>query len=188
MTGVEIRDLIASLIDSLAWPVVVLITLSVLCPHLGTLVSLLSSIRYKDLELVFRRAVQDTTEKAASFGAVDADELAYRESLPEVLDRDPRIAVLKSWALVETAIEDLARAHQDDLGLRRRVPTYKRVDALRSASLIDPSLAGLLHDMRATRNLIAHGRDIHIDDDTVRAFARAVAHVATVVQQQLKTR
>ena len=185
MPAAEIRDFVVSLTEALAWPAVVLAALLMLRPHLGTLSSLLSSIKYKDLELVFRRAVQHTTEKAASLGAVDDDEHGFQELLPEVLDYDPRIAVLKSWALVETAIEDLARAHQDDLGLRSRVPTYKRVEALRRANYIDPSLAGLLHDMRATRNLIAHGRDIHLDDDTVRAFARAAARVAAVVQQQL---
>ena len=78
---------------------------------------LIETIRYKGLELNFRRTVQDTAERAEALVAVD--ESTVESSLPGTLDPDPRITILKSWASVETAIEDLASAHRDDLNQSR---------------------------------------------------------------------
>ena len=145
--------------------------------------SVLETIRYKDLELNFRRTVQDAAERAESLVAVD--EATLEDSLPGTLDPDPRITILKSWASVETAIEDLAGAHRQELGQVDRMSTRRRVEMLRQAGLIDHALAAVLHDMGAVRNLIAHGGDIPLDDDTVREFSRAAARVTSVVEQQL---
>ena len=183
MTGAEVRDLIVSLTDSLAWPAFAVIALFVLRPFLWKLGSLIETIRYKGLELNFRRTVQDTAERAEALVAVD--ESTVESSLPGTLDPDPRITILKSWASVETAIEDLASAHKDDLGRVDRVSTRRRVEMLRQANKIDNSLAAVLHDMGAVRNLIAHGGDIPLHDDTVREFSRAAARVASIVEQQL---
>ena len=57
---------------------------------------------------------------------------------------------------------------------------------LRQANKIDNSLAAVLHDMGAVRNLIAHGGDIPLHDDTVREFSRAAARVASIVEQQAR--
>ena len=45
MTGAEVRDLIVSLTDSLAWPTFALIALLILKPFLWKLGSLLETIR-----------------------------------------------------------------------------------------------------------------------------------------------
>ena len=101
MTGEEIRDLIVSLTDSLAWPTFALVALLILKPLLWKLGSLLETIRYKGLELNFRRTVQDAAERAESL--VADDEAVVEDSLPGTRDPDPRITILKSWAAVETA-------------------------------------------------------------------------------------
>ena len=186
MTGAEIRDLIVSLADSLAWPVFVLIAVLVLKPVLWKLSSLLETVRYKGLELSFRRTVQDAAERVESL-VVD-DETVVQDSLPGTFDPDPRISILKSWASVETAIEDLARAHRQELGKANRMSTRRRVEMLSQSRVIDHALAAVLHDMGSVRNLIAHGRDIPLDDYTVREFSRAAARVASLVERQLRQR
>ena len=183
MTGSEVRDLIVSLTDSLAWPTFAVIALLILRPLLWKLGSLIETIRYKGLELNFRQAVQGAAERADSLVAVD--EATVEHSLPETLDPDPRITILKSWAWVETAIEDLAKKHRGDLGQVDHVSTRRRVEMLRKANKIDDALATVLHDMGGVRNIIAHGRDIPLNDDTVREFSRAAARVASIVEQQL---
>ena len=183
MTGAEVRDLIVSLTNSLAWPAFAVIALLMLRPILWKLSSLIETIRYKGLELSFRRTVQDAAEKAEALEALD--ESTVEGSLPGTLDPDPRITILKSWASVETAIEDLARAHSRELGRVDRVSTRRRVEMLRQSNKIDNSLAAVLHDMGAVRNLIAHGGDIPLHDETVLEFSRAAARVASIVEQQL---
>lgn len=117
---------------------------------------------------------------------VAEDEPYVEEGVPGTIDPDPRITILKSWASVETAIEDLAMAHKDELGRVERVSTRRRVEMLRQIDKIDNPLAGVLNDMGAVRNLIAHGRDIPLHDETVREFSRAAARVVLIVEQQLR--
>ena len=162
MTGAEVRDLVVSLIDSLAWPTFALIALLVLRPLLWKLGSLLETIRYKGLELNFRQTVQNAADRAESLKV--EDEAEVEDSLPGTLDPDPRITILKSWAAVEAAIEDLARAHRQELGQVDRLSTRRRVEMLRQSDVIDPALAAVLQDMGGVRNLIAHGGDIRLDD------------------------
>ena len=131
----------------------------------------------------FRRIVQEAAERAASL--VADDEATVDDSLSGTLDPDPRITILKSWAAVETALEDLARAHRQELGQVDPMSTHRRVEMLRRARVIDHELVAVLYDMGAVRNLIAHGGDIPLDGDTVREFSRAAARVASVVEQQL---
>ena len=184
MTCTEFGDFIVSLADVLAWPLFATTAFFLLRPQLVKLFSLVETIKYKDLELSFRRTLQDAAERVESLERVN--DSTVQEFLPGTLDPDPRIAILKSWAAVETAIENLARTYQHKLGKVERVSTYRRVEMLRKADLIDSSLAGVLHDMRAARNLIAHGGDIPLNTDTVQIFLRAAAHLATVVEQQFE--
>ena len=149
---------IVLLTDSLAWPAFALIALLILKPFLWKLGSLLETIRYRGLELNFRRTVQDAAERVESL--VADDEATVEDSLPGTLDPDPRITILKSWAAVETAIEDGARAHRQELGQADRMSTRRRVEILRQARVIDHELAAVLNDMGTVRNLIAHGGDI----------------------------
>ena len=183
MTCAEIRDLIVSLTDSLAWPAFAVFALLILRPLLWRLSSLIETIRYKDLELNFGQTVQDVAERAESLPGVE--EPVVDDALSGILDPDPRITILKSWASVETAIENLARAHRQELGRVNRMSTRRRIDMLRSANLIDPDLTGVLHEMGSVRNLIAHGRDIPLAEDAVHNFARSAARVASIVEQQL---
>ena len=98
MTGAEVRDLIVSLTDSLAWPASAVIALWILRPFLWKLGTLIETIRYKDLELSFRRTVLGAAERAESLVAVE--DPIVEDSLPETLDTDPRITLIKSWASV----------------------------------------------------------------------------------------
>ena len=64
--------------------------------------------------------------------------------------------------------------------------TRRRVEMLRQARVIDHELAAVLNDMGSVRNLIAHGEDIPLHDDSVQEFSRAAARVESVVEQQLR--
>jgi hypothetical protein len=114
MSGAEVRDLIASLVDSLAWPLFALVIVWILRPNLEKLVSLIRTIRYKGLELDLNESLQEAASGAAE-ALPDVDNSTLDASLRESADADPRITVLKSWASVEEAIQGLAMANRDSL-------------------------------------------------------------------------
>ena len=176
MAGEDLRDFIAYLADALAWPVVVLVVVLILRPYLGTLTSLIATIKYRGVEVNFDRAIQDVAERAESIQSTDDEEPAVKAPPEAVRDPDPRIAVLKSWAWVEGAIEELLDVHLPGVN-RRRLPAHKRVEMLQEAGVINFSLAGALREMRVARNFIAHGEDIPMDDRTLQLFTKAAAHL-----------
>ncbi len=181
--------MIVSLVDSLAWPLFALVMVWILRPNFEKLVSLIRTIRYKGLEVDLNQSLQEAASGAAEI-LPEVENAALAASLRETSDTDPRIAILKSWASVEAAIEGFVTANRDSLHLTGRVDrmsTRRRVQALSQAGLIDDSLASVLYDLGGVRNLIAHGQDIPLDalnPDTVRNFARAAAQVVSIVEQQ----
>lgn len=184
MTVARIFDVVADVVGSLAWPTVVLIALLMLRPHLDKL-NWLETIRYKGFQMDFKRVVEEATEKGEALEAKDGDEPDLDPQWLKLLETDPQMAFLRSWIDVETAIDDLANAHLDLPQPLRRIPTRRKVRRLAEAGVIDPSLGGLLDEMQYARNLIVHGRDIHLRDKTIRDFAKAASRVAAIVEQQL---
>ena len=183
MTGAEVRDLIVSLTDSLAWPASAVIALWILRPFLWKLGTLIETIRYKDLELSFRRTVLDAAERAESLVAVE--DPIVEDSLPETLDTDPRITLIKSWASVETAIETLAKVHRIEQGQIDPMTTHGRVEMLRQAKVINDEEASIMREMQAGRNLIVHGRDIPLNEEIMRTFSRTAVRLASLVERRL---
>lgn len=189
MSGAETRDLIVSLVDSLAWPLFALVIIWMLRPHLEKLISLTRTIRYKGFELDLNQSVEEAAS-GASEALPEIDISTLDASLQETADEDPRITILKSWASVEEAIEGLVMANRETLaGIGRidRMSTRRRVQALSQTNLIDNSLASVLYDLGGVRNLIAHGHGIPLDTlnaDTVWNFSKAAAQVVSIIEQQ----
>ena len=102
---------------------------------------------------------------------------------PETTSLDPGIAVIRAWSSVESAIENLTKAHQHELGKTIPRPTRLRIDRLLEVGIIDEQLAGILRDMNGTRNMIAHGKDIPLHYETVRLYEETAAYVESIVEQ-----
>ena len=189
MDGAEVRELIASLVDSLAWPLFALVIVWILRPNLEKLVGLIRTIRYKGLEVDLNQSLQEAASGAAEV-LPEVDNSTLAASLRETADTDPRITILKSWASVEASIEGLVMANRDSLpviGRVDRMSTRRRVQVLSQANLIDDSLASVLYDLGGVRNLIAHGQDISLDalhPDTIQIFSKAAAQVVSILEQQ----
>ncbi len=181
MTAAKWVELIFFLVDSMVWPMVTLVIFLKIQPNLKELVPLIKTIKFRGFELILADRVRDTVENVEQ---LDSDGVHFvEEPSVEVIDPDPRFAIIKSWALVEAAVESLAEVHLHGLARARRIPTNQRIDMLREANIIDGALAGILHDMRAIRNLVAHGEDIQIHHSTVLEFLKAATRIASIVEQ-----
>ena len=107
---------------------------------------------------------------------------------PETTSLDPGIAVIKAWASVETAIENLTIAYRHEL--EKIVPgsTRHRIERLFEARISNDQLASVLRDMNGTRNMSAHGEDIPLHYETVRLFEETAAYVESIVEQLEESR
>lgn len=178
----DIVEYVLAFINIFAWPAVSLIIFFAMKPHLVILAAHIKEIRFG----AFSVTIADQMLKA-----VNEVRLRYSEELPpmeeiptEIIDSDPRIAIIKSWAFVAAAIEDLVEAGAGGKAYSNRMSTHQRIEFLREANVIDGPLAGILHDMRAIRNTVAHAaEDVLIHEDIVQEFLKATSRIALIVEE-----
>lgn len=97
------------------------------------------------------------------------------------IDTDPRIAVIKICASINSAINNLIESIQHRFGVRPQKSVRWRIEKLCEASIIDRELAGILNDIYGSRNAIAHGEDISIHPETLLRFTNAAKRMESIV-------
>lgn len=185
LSNPDILALITSLADSLAWPIATIGATFILRPILKELSTLVKTIKYKDLEISLEESVEKVAKEAESIK--NGWDAVTPQPTPESIDPDPRIAVIKAWASVETLIEKLVQVNKNRLGQGTQRSTRQRIGSLLKAGVIDHPLASILREMNSTRNMIAHGEDIFLNENTVWTFVEAVTVLETFLEQHLST-
>lgn len=181
MTAADVLDLIKSLASSLAWPLFIFWAVWLIREPLKKLISRIDTIKYKDLEMTVNSDMENIGERAEALEPETSD---FQAEILGTFDEDPQITVIKSWASVEDSIERLLNKMRPQLGWSGRMYTTKGIHILRHANIIEPELASLLLDMRAVRNLVAHGRETNLLDHNVRRYVEAATRVASIVDER----
>jgi hypothetical protein len=107
----SVYNFITQLVASLAWPVTVLICVVLLKPLFATLVPLIRTLKYSDVEIQFGREVAELKIAAASLQPVniEATQQPIWEDLVRLASVRPRTAILKAWQQVEATLVRVAK-------------------------------------------------------------------------------
>ncbi|WP_152442257.1 hypothetical protein [Rhodococcus ruber] len=204
MTGFE---LVAQLIDTLIWPLVVVGVLIVGREHVRSFsralqarVRDLTSARIGGQEFNFGERAADAVEEVRDLSpqleparTEDADRVDPRDSvrpyagvgseaIDGLLQIDPRAAVFIGWIDVELKLRDLFASTSSD-PRRRNVPVIRMAHQLARDGVLDEPVASLVQDLVSMRNGVVHGADV--TSDAARDFvdaADAVAHWIELAQ------
>lgn len=174
---------VARFVEAVAWPVAVLVMMSVLRKPLGSLIPFLQRLKYKDLELEFGRQIEEVRQEVQAELPVAAPDRAIQasaaaESLSERLaELSPRSAVLEAWRQIEDALLRAAQRRQAQVRWRQGEPPLWVIKGLERAQILDPSKVGILRDLRALRNSAAHGPDFALSKDSAIEYARVAAQL-----------
>lgn len=165
---------VAAVVDSIAWPLVALITLLTLRKPAARLLSLIRELQYKDVAVRFQR----DAERARQDAPLTEREDAAGGSLSA--DMDPRSAVLDAWLHIEkTAVEkykELERpSGQDTIDSGNAVAYFEFTRAL------TPTTRRVLTDLRSLRNQAVHSSGDRITRDAAEAYIEA----ATSIRKQI---
>jgi hypothetical protein len=175
-------QLVASLVGSLAWPIVVLVIFFVLRKQLIALVDRLKSAKIAGLEVELEQAAKGQQileqevkiakeEVAPKQAQPEPEKVANRTSagiieqkrLEQLIAIDPSLAVLDVWALVEAAVSELAAK----VGFSdKSISKFYRFETISSFSN-RPEMAlivGQFRKLRTIRNKAAHIRDVTEDE------------------------
>ncbi|MBI1732668.1 MAG: hypothetical protein HYR49_07885 [Gammaproteobacteria bacterium] len=182
---------IATLVDSLAWPAVVIAILFIVRERLPEMVTALRRLKYKDLELEFETstaAIEKKSEealpsvtKAVTFaGSTEDDE---RNRLTQIAEISPRSAILEAWLLVERAAVDVIRKRGIS-NLKSMPGPMQLRDYLRKGELLNETLLGLFEELRFLRNEAVHVSDAQFTPKAVVNYIRVALKMAGYLEQR----
>ena len=149
---------VASVVQSLAWPVTALIILWIVCKNGSGLARLVKSIRVNDFELTLK---EDLDEARKIAGQVQAESGAIlNETPPEPIENivlriaelDTSVAILKAWQRLEAKVIQLIQHNS----LIRFTNPDRFVGQLEKAKRITGSEAALYRRLRQIRNAAVH--------------------------------
>ena len=152
------KQLIASIIGDLAWPIVALVIAFSLRHHIAGLLPNLKWLKYKDFEAAFGEQLAEAEKevpKHERLTLVGADDEAHRYH--RLAEMSPNAAVMEAWLPVESALRDVARHHGYEVTRGRSALNF--IKNLGSKKILSPRLVSLLRDLRGLRNAAAHAVD-----------------------------
>ncbi|TBR07498.1 MAG: hypothetical protein EPO47_11175 [Rugosibacter sp.] len=153
---------ISKLIESLAWPLSLVIVAWLMRAELRELLRLVKKLKAGPVEAEFDREVRslrveiETREPTAPTTPATR---AQTDPLLELAARHPRAAILEAWRAVEVALLRLANSR--DLlppGLDK-TPSRHVIGVITKDHLLAPEEIALYYDLRNLRNQAAHATD-----------------------------
>ena len=173
--------LIASAIDSLAWPTLVGFVIFLLRNAIIQLIQRLSRVKYKDLEANFKQRLDDLHPHrgtAIDTNALDPD-ADNTVTLIELADISPRAAILEAWAKIEASI----RLFLKSVGIKPR-KYYQGLNKLpKEHSRKIEQIIHPLEELRILRNQAAQSADFDLSPEIARNYIDTAAWVERTIDQ-----
>lgn len=187
-------DNILSLVETLAWPVTVLILVLLFRQEVGGLAKRLSTLKYKNVEAKFDKELREA-EKAAlqvtphldSEHLETVDEESERVSLgrlERIAQVSPRAAISEAWMEVEQAAQQLA-ANAEPPGVVKYSP-YALGEFLSNKGIVDDAAASFYNQLRSVRNKAMHTRDFVIESEEAERYFELAMGLVAYLRWRLK--
>jgi hypothetical protein len=172
---VDWRQFAASVVQSLAWPVVVLVVVLVLRRPVTKLVPLLLRLKYRDLELEFAQELETlkaTAQIMAPEPSTDepVSELPEEQRLEALLAASPRSAVGEAWRILESAARTMLEETGDEAAKNIFRPLELSRALVRHGVLHDDYSVVMFDRLRILRNEAAHRDDFAVSEESAREY------------------
>lgn len=176
----NILEFMTKLVDSLAWPLALLIALYLVRGNLAGLFPRLREFEYKGFKLKLDEAKQDFSEKEK----IVADETP--SVLEQLAELSPESAIVKSWMEIEGVTSELIiKELEKTPGAMASMSPLKRGDYLYKQGLIDKSQFKSYHKLRDLRNQAVYLTDKEIQSsDALEYISLASALIEQIKQNE----
>tara|TARA_R110002073_G_scaffold264557_1_gene427609 strand:+ start:1330 stop:1890 length:561 start_codon:yes stop_codon:yes gene_type:complete len=176
----------ASIIESIVWPITVVVGILLLRRNIETIVPYIQRIKVKDFELDLKEAKQElplevTFEPAPDLLSKTKDQFSDLYQLAEL---SPRAAILESWLQVESALSKLALAKLDDQGAMLAIPPLRLNEYLKRKSVISNEQYRFVNRLRELRNKSVHLLDMNISLDEASDYIDLARSVTTQFERK----
>lgn len=174
----------ASIVETMVWPIIVLIIIFILKNPLSHLILGLSKFKYNDLEMNFGKELSKL-EKTIGGGKehIDNNSMVVNRSDEEneilsIAEIHPSAAIIVTWAMVEKEIISTINR----LSISPDYPPYnsalKNINLLKENRYIDTATYELITEFRVLRNKSAH---LHNDGEKIK-YLEAVKYYELAIK------
>lgn len=158
-------ELLAALVGSLAWPVVVLVVAALFRRQFAALLTRpFTSLKAGPVEVVWDREIAEVEAEFGEPGLPESprfDGARPSEQLAEVARIAPAAAVVQAFARVEAQLRQLLLQADLDPGRGSAMQLARRAQ---EAGLVQPETVRAIEGIAVLRNLAAHGREAELDE------------------------
>ena len=161
---------IAVVVDSVVWPITVIAAFLLLKSQLPVLFPFVERLKYRGLEVEFRKDVQQLSEQSrAALPALASGEQPdeSRNRLYAIAEISLRAAILEAWLEVEAAAANTLQIKEPSLAPKVRMAAPLRLgEMLTRSEILNADQLRVFHSLRELRN-----KSVHITDDTLQQEA-----------------
>jgi hypothetical protein len=145
---------ISSLVQSLAWPIAIILVFYLLRAELSALIPRVEKLKYKEFEIELKMAqVEISTDKENK--DIPHTEIKIENSLESLAGLSPRAAILESWLALETLAHKRA-ALEVAPGEFWRIKPHALGEELNRKGVLNTSEANAFNHLRELRNKAVH--------------------------------
>lgn len=167
-------DNFIEILDILAWPLTVLVVLSIVREPLISLLGSIQRIKYRGTEIeFFSKSLDQTMSIVSEDTAVELSTDPTDTRLQDALKLSPAQSVLEAWNALElTAREKVESLLPPEESFKD--PLARPIDYLEFKGALTPTTAGAIRDLRSLRNQVVHfGEDLVLRKDAIRYLSLA---------------
>jgi len=168
-------DFVASLVESLAWPLIVGFCVYILRTPAGKILERISKLKYGDLEAEF----QERLNKIEPIANGDTKRIIQEKNITPITleylsELSPRAAVLEAWIIVENATSAFCEAN----GLPANISYQGLFQAAKKKDLDIEAFQTAYQELRLLRNKAVHATDSDITPITAKQYVKTANFIA----------
>lgn len=170
------KTFFASLVDSVAWPLVAALIVWQLRDKIAELLPRVRKLRHKETEIEFSEGVRELEAEVSAKSDEPHTEAGATSEAKDEFNRlmqlagfSSRAAVQEAWRKVESAAAKAAAKTYPDLSEKRALPLHQHLKALRGRILSDAEYKQL-EQLRRLRNMAAHDDDFDLQGHPIEAY------------------
>ncbi len=188
-------NFITKIVDSLAWPVCIIVIVLILKKPISALLPMLRNLKYKDLELNFGEELKKVEDQAKQVliehkkpkviekKSEKRDSSQIIEESKRLFEEFPEPAVALAWSAVETELLAAMMRTASSPDSPAYNPPMKNAMYLNNAGFLTSEKMDLLKRMSNLRNIAVHGRGEPVTIDEAREFIALTEWVVKDLQE-----
>lgn len=163
-------DNLIKLLDVVAWPFVVLVLVLIMRKPIKGLIPLIENIKYKDLDIKFRKELDKIEESVRESGVEVKHEIDKTSQIYKLAVVSPESVILQSWKELENAARDKVKQFAPKEETFRNL-LNRPVSYLEYTGALPPSTAQAVRELQTLRNQAAHSVDFKVSQKSAINYA-----------------